>query len=82
MLRKTCTFASCETCGLSGNSTCFAPKIVFSVRILCCESSSPKGLFPNSSWKKITPTDHTSTLEEIFGGDLPPKSKHSGGRYL
>lgn len=29
----------------------------------------------------MTPTDHTSTLLEIFGGSLPT-TKHSGGRYL
>jgi len=29
----------------------------------------------------MTPTDHTSTLEEIFGGDFPT-TKHSGGKYL
>lgn len=29
----------------------------------------------------MTPTDHTSTLDEILGGALPI-SKHSGGRYL
>ncbi|TNN54018.1 hypothetical protein EYF80_035786 [Liparis tanakae] len=30
-------------------------------------------------WKKITPTDHTSTLLEILGGSFPT-TKHSGGR--
>ncbi len=29
----------------------------------------------------MTPTDQTSTLEEILGGSLPT-TKHSGGRYL
>lgn len=36
---------------------------------------------PYRHWKKITPTDHTSTLLEIFGGSLPT-TKHSGGKYL
>lgn len=36
---------------------------------------------PYRHWKKIMPTDHTSTLLEIFGGSLPT-TKHSGGRYL
>lgn len=29
----------------------------------------------------MTPTDHTSTLLEIFGGSFPT-TKHSGGKYL
>jgi len=29
----------------------------------------------------MTPTDQTSTLEEILGGSLPT-TKHSGGKYL
>lgn len=29
----------------------------------------------------MTPTDHTSTLEEILGGFFPT-TKHSGGKYL
>ena len=29
----------------------------------------------------MTPTDQTSTLDEIFGGSLPT-TKHSGGKYL
>lgn len=29
----------------------------------------------------MTPTDHTSTLFEIFGGSFPT-TKHSGGKYL
>jgi len=29
----------------------------------------------------MTPTDQTSTLEDIFGGSLPT-TKHSGGKYL
>lgn len=29
----------------------------------------------------MTPTDHTSTLEDIFGGFFPT-TKHSGGKYL
>ena len=29
----------------------------------------------------MTPTDQTSTLEEILGGFLPT-TKHSGGKYL
>lgn len=36
---------------------------------------------PKRHWKKITPTDHTSTLLEILGGSFPT-TKHSGGRYL
>lgn len=36
---------------------------------------------PYRHWKKIMPTDQTSTLLEIFGGSLPT-TKHSGGRYL
>ena len=28
----------------------------------------------------MTPMDHTSTLEEIFGGFFPT-TKHSGGKY-
>lgn len=36
---------------------------------------------PYKHWKKITPTDQTSTLLEIFGGSLPT-TKHSGGKYL
>lgn len=42
----------------------------------------PKLTFlPYRHWKKIMPTDQTSTLLEIFGGSLPT-TKHSGGRYL
>lgn len=36
---------------------------------------------PYRHWKKITPTDHTSTLLDIFGGSFPT-TKHSGGKYL
>lgn len=36
---------------------------------------------PYRHWKKMTPTDHTSTLLEIFGGSFPT-TKHSGGKYL
>lgn len=48
---------------------------------MCSDGLRRPTLRPYRHWKKITPTDHTSTLFEIFGGSLPT-TKHSGGKYL
>src|SRR5690554_4789519 len=72
---KSC--ASFVTFGSAGKSTFVARSMTCSDKILSWVLPSPNGRRPYSIWKKITPTDHTSTFEDIRGDGW----KHSGGKY-
>lgn len=64
--------------GFDGKVSEYAFSMTFSLRRRSCVMSLPKGLYPYSISKRMTPTDQMSTLVDTLANSFV---KHSGGRY-